>query len=182
MELLTYIESIDHAIFLDINHNITNPLFDTVFSSLRVLTYVFWLFLIVYFWVRKEKKLALLLTVGIAGGALFTYPLKFLIYRVRPNFQIASTRLLTPSESDPSFPSGHSEMSFLAATVVSRFHPEYSKYLYVFSFIVALSRIYVGVHFPSDVIGGAVVGVIIGKLMIIVAQRKKNIFWEETIR
>jgi undecaprenyl-diphosphatase len=179
MELLTYIESIDHTIFLDINHNITNPLFDTVFSSLRVLTYVFWLSLIVYFWVRKEKKLALLLTVGIAGGALFTYPLKFLIYRQRPCIT-ESPRLLTPCEIDPSFPSGHAEMSFLAATVVSRFHPEYSKYLYVFSFIVALSRIYVGVHYPLDVIGGIVIGVIIGKLMIIVAQQKKNIFWEMT--
>lgn len=70
-------------------------------------------------------------------------------------------------------------MSFLAATVVSRFHPEYSKYLYAFSFIVALSRIYVGVHFPADAIGGVIIGIIIGRLMILLAQRKKNIFWEK---
>ncbi|MCG2737037.1 MAG: phosphatase PAP2 family protein, partial [Candidatus Methanoperedenaceae archaeon] len=70
------------------------------------------------------------------------------------------------------------EMSFLASTVISRFHPEYAKYLYAFSFIVALSRIYVGVHFPGDVLGGIVVGVIIGKAMILVAKRKKDIFWD----
>ena len=69
-------------------------------------------------------------------------------------------------------------MSFLAATVVSRFHPEYSKYLYAFSFIVALSRIYVGVHFPADAVAGVILGIIIGKVMILVAQRKKDIFWE----
>ncbi len=181
MSVLAYLESVDHSIFLDINHNITNPLFDAVFPSLRVLTYVFWLLLIVYFLSKKEKKLALLMTVGIGAGALFTFPLKFLIDRARPYDQIASTRLLTPSESDPSFPSGHAEMSFLAATVVSRFHPEYSKYLYTFSSIVALSRIYVGVHFPADAIGGIIVGMVIGKVMIIVAQRKRNIFWEEEV-
>lgn len=178
MDLLTYIESIDHSIFLDINHDISNPLFDAVFPSLRVLTYVFWFFLIIYFWTRKEKKLALLMIVGIAAGALFTYPLKFLIDRARPYDQITDTRLLTPHESDPSFPSGHAEMSFLAATVVSKFHPEYSKYLYAFSFIVALSRIYVGVHFPADAVGGIIVGIMIGKLMILVAKRKKDIFWQ----
>lgn len=181
MDILTYLESFDHSVFLDINHDITNPVFDVVFPSLRVLTYVFWLLLIVYFWGKKEKKLALLLAVGIAVGALFTYPLKFLIDRTRPFDQIESTRLLTPSEIDPSFPSGHTEMSFLAATVVSRFHPEYSKYLYTFSFIVALSRIYVGVHFPADAIGGIVIGIIIGKGMILMAQRKKDIFWEEQV-
>ena len=179
MDILAFVESMDHSIFIDINHGITNPVFDTVFPSMRVLTYVFWFLLIVFFWVRKEKKLALLMAVGILVGALFTYPLKFLIGRERPYDQITGTRLLTPSESDPSFPSGHAEMSFLAATVVSRFHPEYSKYLYAFSFIVALSRIYVGVHFPADAIGGIIVGIIIGKVMLMVANRKRDIFWDK---
>ncbi|MDO8728132.1 MAG: phosphatase PAP2 family protein [Candidatus Methanoperedens sp.] len=178
--ILEYLESVDTAVFLDINHNFANPLFDAVFPSLRELTYVFWFLLIVYFWMKNEKKMALLLTVSIAAGALFTYPLKYLIDRARPYETIDSARLLTPHEYDPSFPSGHAEMSFLASTVISRFHPEYAKYLYAFSFIVALSRVYVGVHFPGDVLGGIVVGVIIGKVMIMVAQRKKDIFWEDS--
>lgn len=167
MNFITYIESMDYSIFLDVNHDIINPLFDNFFPLLRNLTYFFWLFLIVYFWVRKEKRLAMVMTGGIIAGAIFTYPVKYLIDRSRPYEQIESTRLLTPFENDPSFPSGHTEMSFLAATIVSKFHPQYGKYLYTFSVIVALSRIYVGVHFPLDVIGGAIIGIIIGKLMLI---------------
>jgi undecaprenyl-diphosphatase len=180
MDFLSFIISLDHSVFLAINKGITNPLFDAVFPALRELTYVFWSLLILYFWVRKEKKLALLLTAGIAVGAGVTYPLKFLIERERPYDQIESTRLLTASESDPSFPSGHTEMSFLAATVISKFHPEYSRYLYAFSFIVALSRIYVGVHFPTDALAGILVGISSGKLMILIA-RKKNFFREDRV-
>jgi len=165
--------------FIDINRDFVNPYFDALFSSLRELTYVFWMLIVIYFFITKERKLALLLAVGITVGAIFTYPVKFLIDRTRPYDQIASTRVLTTHESDPSFPSAHTEMSFLAATIVSRFHPGYSKYLYAFSLIVALSRIYVGVHFPSDAIGGIIIGIIMGRLMILLAQRKKNIFWEE---
>ncbi len=177
--IIEYLESVDSAVFLDINHNLSNPLFDTVFPSLRVLTYVFWFLLIVYFWGKKEKKLALLLTVSILAGALFTYPLKFIIGRERPYEEIASTRLLTPVEADPSFPSAHAEMSFLAATVVSRFHPEYAKFLYAFSFMVVLSRVYVGVHFPGDGIAGVIVGMVIGRIMLMVANRKRDIFWDK---
>jgi len=67
-------------------------------------------------------------------------------------------------------------MSFLAATVVSRFHPEYAKYLYAFSFIVVLSRVYVGVHFPGDVLAGVIIGIMIGKGMLMVAERKRIFF------
>jgi undecaprenyl-diphosphatase len=179
--ILEYLESVDSTVFLDINHDLTNPLFDAVFPSLRELTYVIWLLVIVYFWTKNEKNLALLLTVSIVAGALFTYPLKFLIDRARPYATIESARLLTPAEYDPSFPSGHAEMSFLAATVVSRFHPEYAKYLYAFSFIVVLSRIYVGVHFPGDVVAGAIIGIMIGKGMLIVAKKKKKVFWDKEI-
>ncbi|TRZ88620.1 MAG: phosphatase PAP2 family protein [Methanosarcinales archaeon] len=178
--ILEYLESVDSAVFIDINHNLTNPLFDAIFPALRELTYVFWFLLIVYFWMKNEKKMALLLTVSIVAGALFTYPLKFLIDRDRPYEDIASTRLLTQEEADPSFPSGHAEMSFLAATVVSRFHPSYAKYLYGFSFIVVLSRIYVGVHFPGDAVAGILIGIIIGRGMLRVAEKKKDIFWEDS--
>lgn len=178
MNILENLVSYDRSIFLYINHDITNPVFDFVFPLLRDFTYIFWFALIVYFWTQKEKKLAMLMTAGIIAGALFTFPLKFLIDRTRPYETIDSTRLLTPTEYDPSFPSGHSEMSFLAATIVSRFHPEYSKYLYAFSFIVALSRIYVGVHYPADTIAGMIIGVIMG-ILVLKFARKKGFLWPE---
>ena len=174
--ILAYIESLDRSFFLGINNDIANPFFDTVFPGLRELTYVFWFLAIVYFLIKKENELALLVGAGIIVGAVFTFPMKYLIDRTRPYDTIESTRLLTASEPDPSFPSGHTELSFLAATVISRYHPEYSKYLYAFSFTVALSRIYVGVHFPIDVIGGVVIGIVLGRMVIALAQKKRDIF------
>jgi undecaprenyl-diphosphatase len=174
-----YIESIDRSTFLYINHNITNTVFDVIFPDLRLLTYVFWSLLIAYFWFKNERRLALLMAFGIIAGVIFTYPLKLIIDRTRPYELIASTRLLTPPESDPSFPSGHTELSFIAATIVSEFHPEYGKYLYAFSFIVALSRIYVGVHFPIDVIGGMIIGILIGKIILLAQKRIKILEKEE---
>ncbi len=179
--MLSYIESIDYSIFLYLNHGDINPFFDTLFPMLRELTYVFWSLLIVYFWLKKEKRLALVTIAGIAAGLVFTYPVKLIIDRARPYAQIESTRLLTPSEYDSSFPSGHAEISFLASTIVSRFHPEYGKYLYAFSFVVALSRVYVGVHFPTDVLGGAIIGIMIGLLVLRASNKFRETAGEKII-
>jgi undecaprenyl-diphosphatase len=172
MNCLAGLESIDQSFFVFINHDITNGLFDAVFPALRELTYVFWLMVIIFFWFKKERRLALVLTAGIIAGALVTYPLKFIIARARPYEELDSTRLLTPNEIEPSFPSAHAEMSFLASTVVSRYHPEYGKYLYAFSIIVALSRVYVGVHYPADVIGGLIIGILLGQIVLYIERRR----------
>lgn len=181
MTFISFIESIDRSIFLDINLDIQNRFFDILFPFLRDFTFVFWFGFIIYLVIKKEKKLALLMTTGIIAGAILTFPVKYFFERERPYELIESTRLIAPMEFDPSFPSGHTEMSFLAATIASKFHPEYSKYLYAFSIVVAFSRIYVGVHFPIDTIGGVVVGILTGRLMLMVAQRRKHIFWDEKI-
>jgi membrane-associated phospholipid phosphatase len=46
---------------------------------------------------------------------------------------------------------------------------------------VVLSRVYVGVHFPGDVVAGVIIGIVIGKGMLKVAERKKNIFWDKEV-
>ena len=181
MSIISFIESIDRSIFLEINLDFQNRFFDLLFPFLRDFTFVFWIGFIIYLIIKKEKKLALLMTAGIIAGAILTFPVKYFFERERPYEQLDSARLIAPTEFDPSFPSGHTEMSFLAATIASKFHPEYSKYLYGFSIVVALSRIYVGVHFPIDTIGGVIIGILTGRLMLMLAKRRKSIFWEERI-
>jgi undecaprenyl-diphosphatase len=61
--------------------------------------------------------------------------------------------------TDASFPSGHSAASFAAATVLSSFYPAVAPLAYALATGVALSRIHLGHHFPSDVTVGAIIGV-----------------------
>jgi len=66
-----------------------------------------------------------------------------------------------PLPHDASFPSGHAATSFAAATMLSLSFPRFAPFLYVLAAAIAFSRVYVGVHYPLDVIGGAALGVLI---------------------
>jgi len=96
----------------------------------------------------------------VAGGS--TYVLKKIFNRTRP--YIAHPDLITlkelPGPTDPSFPSGHTAFAFSAATSLSLAIPKW--YVIAPSFLyagaVGYSRMYLGVHYPSDVVAGALVG------------------------
>ena len=80
----------------------------------------------------------------------------------RPPLRYAHPDALVALPSGSSFPSGHTSTSFACATVLSFFVPSAAPAFYVLALAIGFSRIYVGVHWPLDVLGGAVLGVAVG--------------------
>lgn len=95
---------------------------------------------------------------GPAGIAL-NFPLKLLFRRRRPQLKMER---LGHAPNELSFPSAHATSSFAAATMMSRVAPRGGKLPVALACIVSVGRPYLGMHHPSDVIGGAVYGVTLG--------------------
>ena len=109
---------------------------------------------------RRQRAAALafaagLVGVGIAGliGAVH--------YRARP-FVVAAAHvhLLVPHAADSSFPSDHATLAFAVAAGLFAAGAAWGWPMLVFAALVAFARVYVGVHWPSDVLAGAVLGLV----------------------
>ena len=106
--------------------------------------------------------------------------LKNLIARQRPYEVVEGLTRLIEAQVDYSFPSGHAANSMVAAMVIFLLLPKkYSWMVVVLAVLISLSRLYVGVHYPSDVIGGMVSGMVIAGLVVCVAKRTRKIQREE---
>ncbi len=114
---------------------------------------------------KKYRKTGIVLTVGLLLGLLIgNLFMKNVFARLRP-FQIKEgVNLLIAAPKDFSFPSGHTLASFISATVLSIRHKKSRVYVIVLAALISFSRLYLYVHFPTDVLGGIVLGVLIGIL------------------
>src|SRR5262249_52628606 len=110
-------------------------------------------------WRRPPVLLGTALAVVLAD--LVTSGLKLAIPRDRPDVVALVARPNTHS-----FPSGHAASSFACATVIGAAVPRLRPWLYVLAALVAWSRVYVGVHFPLDVLAGALLGAGLGPLVL----------------
>ncbi len=84
----------------------------------------------------------------------------FLYFRPRPFVDHAVIQLIEKSASQKSFPSDHATISFALAASVSVFFPRMSAAAYAIAIAISLFRVVSGVHYPSDIVAGAVVGVV----------------------
>lgn len=100
----------------------------------------------------------------ILGLALNQLILLF-IQRDRPYDAGVTNLLITPS-GDPSFPSDHATAAFAIATVFLTYHFKGAKILLLSAILISLSRIYVGTHFVSDIMGGAITGMLAAAVVI----------------
>lgn len=128
----------------------------------------------------KPEKLRIFLVTIIAiavsrlGVAEF---IRFLYHRPRPFLTLQVHKLLSSgwfySDTEWSFPSGHSAFFFAMATVIYLYNKKWGIGFFIAAILMNISRIIAGVHYPSDILGGAVIGVVVGYIIFYFAEKIK---------
>ena len=147
----------------------------TALGSTLVLSLVS-LMSVVYLFIQQNKRLAWLIVVAISSGMLCSYLLKYGFARPRPELVPHGSYVYTSS-----FPSGHSMLSalvyFTLAGLFARLQPSAKAKIYwylsamLLVLMVGISRLYLGVHWPSDVVAGWSAGVLWALLWLHIAKR-----------
>lgn len=173
--MIDLITKTDWNILNFIQNNIVNEHLNSVMIFLTDLgNYgILWILLSIAFLIsKKHRKLGILLIIGlIAEVVTGNIILKNLIARPRPCWIDSSVPMLISIPKDYSFPSGHAFSSFIEATLIFKYNRKWGIYAYIAAALISFSRLYLFVHFPSDVLSGAVFGIILGILIYKAADR-----------
>lgn len=190
--------NLDVALFVFINQTTANPVGDFLwplithydrFLVVRVVLVGVWVTLLLRGRARGRRVALLLIPVLVCADQFSSNFLKELIARPRPCHTVdgvavvETVRLLVDCGPGKSFPSSHAVNNFAVATLFSWWYPGGRWWFYGWAALVALSRPAVGVHYPSDILGGALIGSAVALLVIqawmglertIVAHRRRS--------
>lgn len=154
---------LDGDILLWIQNYLRNDMLTPVFKLITILGNAgfIWILitciLVIY---KKTRQSGIVTAVSLAITFLVNnLVIKNLFHRTRPYEVLDGLQILIEKQSDFSFPSGHTAAAFgTAAAVYLLFPKKYGVPALAFAFLMGFSRLYVGVHYPTDVIGGALAG------------------------
>ncbi len=164
----SFFYSLDVAVFRWINEGWSNPFFDSFFAFVTDIHHFYWVLIpwLVYLLIcgkAKGRWLVLSLVVGITlSDQLSAHVIKYLFERVRPCNVVDG--VLTPigKSSSYSFPSSHASNMGSSMFLLSMAFRPWTPLFVIIALLVGLSRIYLGLHYPSDVLGGYALGLLIG--------------------
>ncbi len=160
----------DVAVFRAINAGVVSPALDALAYAGYVLgSFWFSLALFAGLYFAGYRRFGLSALGATVAGALLVVLIKYLSQQPRPWQALADVRTIGPRPLTPAFPSGHAEQAYLTAWLLASYFL-FSGYvqvaLYGLGALVGLSRIYMGDHLPSDVVAGALTGILFGLLWV----------------
>jgi|GEM_PF-1279368 len=155
--------AVDRAVFLFVQHHLRAPWLDPLFLHLTLLgdaAIILTLLLWVAFVVRRPFLGEILVTLAVTAVTVAAF--KHLFHHQRPPALVEGLQVLGPYLKNFSFPSGHTTTAVAIAWVLAGRFSAAAIPLLTLAALIAFSRIYNGVHFPVDVVGGALLGSAIG--------------------
>lgn len=161
----------DISLFFLINSGNQNALFDFVMPFITSKSYILFLAIVIYPLMKDWRKAVVFLVLSIICIAIADVTgnlLKHFFERPRPCSSLEDVRLLVACSGSFSFPSNHSVNAFAVAAMCSHFYSKASPLFYLVAVAVGFSRIYTGVHYPSDILAGALWGIFCAHVILII--------------
>lgn len=163
---MEFIQSADFAVLEFIQEKLRCGFLDTLMPLITHLgdKGIIWILTaIVLLFFKEHRRCAVTLLLGLLAGVIIgNLIMKNIFDRSRPCWLEPIENMLVAIPRDYSFPSGHTMSSAIAATVLMLRDRRIGIPAAVLAVLIAFSRLYLYVHFPTDVLGGAAVGVLIG--------------------
>lgn len=171
---MEWLYKVDFAILDWIQEYLQCSFLDTIMPAISFLGNKGWIWIliaIIMLFPKKTRSTGLTMGGGMLTGLLVGNGiLKNLVQRERPCWIVEDFELLIDNPTDYSFPSGHALSSFIAATVIYRYNRKWGAAAYVLASLISFSRLYLYVHFPSDILISILLGILIGDLAAWVKQ------------
>ena len=179
--MIDFFISFDNAVMLFVMNNLKNPFLDTFFKFITFLGdfgLIWVLTAIIFLFIKRLRPFGLTIIFMIILGYLFNDIIfKLLFHRIRPFISDPTISLIIKAPNGYSLPSGHAFSSFTCATIIFFADKKLGIAALILAALIAFSRVYLLVHYATDVIVGTAEGIIFGIVACVALNylKKKNL-------
>lgn len=183
--MMSLIQNVDNSILLYIKNNMHGHMMDramVIVTSLGNKGFI-WIIIAVLLIINKKYRKIGFIALGalILSTILGEGILKHVVQRIRPSADISAVNLLISKPLSYSFPSGHTASSFAVTGVLVKYFKKYAPGFWILASLIAFSRLYLYVHYPTDVLGGIILGLICSNVVIYVFSKFSGVQENDTL-